>query len=211
MSRIMASRIIASLDRVDLSRSTVSRRHRLSHANVRSTTHRLGSLTHPFFPSGRLTTAISYPAFCATQAYRPWLWYLLSAHSNFSRGNSAPVTFASTTGAAVPSSSLAEVTATATSRPIVSTTTCLFRPLTFLWLSRPRADPPSVAGTDWVSMLPALGVGSRPSATRTRSRSASWIASRVPLCRHSLKYRQVVLLGGKSVGKNRHGQPVRST
>jgi hypothetical protein len=36
MSRIMPSRIMASLDRTVFSRSTVSRRHRFSHANVRS-------------------------------------------------------------------------------------------------------------------------------------------------------------------------------
>src|SRR5437773_41288 len=83
------------------------------------------------------------------------------------------------------------------------------RPLTFLWASYPRASPPSVDGTDWLSMLPALGVGFRPSARRTRSRRASWIRASVPLLRHSSKYPQTVLLGGKSLGKNSHWQPVR--
>ncbi|VTR94010.1 unnamed protein product [Gemmata massiliana] len=44
---------------------------------------------------------------------------------------------------------------------------------------------------------------------RTVLRSRSWMVSRVPLWRHSSKYRHTVLLGGKSLGRSRHGHPVR--
>src|SRR5207248_10328453 len=112
-------------------------------------------------------------------------------------------------GSTAAAPAVAPVTATARSSPREPTTTCRLRPLTFLWASYPRASPPSVDGTDWLSMLPALGVGFRPSARRTRSRRASWIRASVPLLRHSSKYPQTVLLGGKSLGKNSHWQPVR--
>ena len=92
----------------------------------------------------------------------------------------------------------------------MSTTTCRMRPFTFLWASYPRSSPPSVAGTDWLSMLPADGVRFRPSCLRTFSRKRSWMASSAPLCRHSSKYRQTVLRGGKSVGRYRHWHPVLS-
>ena len=49
-------------------------------------------------------------------------------------------------------------------------------------------EPPfSVVLTDWLSRIAALGSASRPSATRTRVRSVSWIRSHVPFRRHEEK------------------------
>jgi hypothetical protein len=42
----------------------------------------------------------------------------------------------------------------------------------------------SVVLTDWLSMIPALGVGWRPTRTRTRSRRRVCIRSQSPLSRH---------------------------
>jgi hypothetical protein len=41
--------------------------------------------------------------------------------------------------------------------------------------------------TDWLSIIAALGVGSRPCFTRTCSRSAVWMRSHVPSVRHVRK------------------------
>jgi hypothetical protein len=50
------------------------------------------------------------------------------------------------------------------------------------------ADPPfSVVLTVWQSMRAALGVGSRPSRTRVRSRKAATIRSQVPSSRQRRK------------------------
>jgi hypothetical protein len=38
--------------------------------------------------------------------------------------------------------------------------------------------------TDWLSMIAALGVGSRPAVARASDRSASWTCSQVPSARH---------------------------
>ena len=40
------------------------------------------------------------------------------------------------------------MTKTASSKPMLSTTICRFRPLTFLALSRPRCSPPPDVSTD---------------------------------------------------------------
>ena len=58
--------------------------------------------------------------------------------------------------------------------------------------------PFSVVLTDWLSMMAALGVGSRPSDSRTLGRKVSWMRSQVPSVRHCLKYHQTVPQGGKS-------------
>src|SRR5262249_12942595 len=61
-------------------------------------------------------------------------------------------------------------------------------PFDFLAPSYPRAGPPtSVVLTDWLSMHAALGVGSRPAATRVRSRKACTILAHVPSSRHCAK------------------------
>jgi hypothetical protein len=51
----------------------------------------------------------------------------------------------------------------------------------------PTGPPFSVVFTDWLSMMAALGVGSRPASIRVRSRSASWMRSSVPFLLHRLK------------------------
>jgi hypothetical protein len=40
------------------------------------------------------------------------------------------------------------------------------RPLTFLPASNPRGPPASVVLTDWLSMIPADGLASRPAVSR---------------------------------------------
>ena len=69
----------------------------------------------------------------------------------------------------------------------------------------------SVVFTLWLSMMAALGAKSRPSASRTMGRSASWTRSQVPSTDHRRKYLYKVCQGGKSWGAIRQGQPVRST
>ena len=71
--------------------------------------------------------------------------------------------------------------------------------------------PFSVVFTDWLSMIAALGVASRPAASRTLGRKASSMASQVPSSRHFRKYHQTVPQGGKSWGTIRQGTPPRST
>ena len=74
------------------------------------------------------------------------------------------------------------------------------------------ARPPfSVVLTDWLSMMAALGVPSRPSRSRTIARSASSTRSQVPLARHFRKYYQTVPQGGRSWGINRQGIPPLNT
>src|SRR3954447_7539510 len=77
------------------------------------------------------------------------------------------------------SATLAAVTSTTTSRPMVSTTRCRLRPMVFLPASQPREPRPTVAapGTVWESTAPAEASGSRPAASRTASRSAAWTRS----------------------------------
>ena len=58
--------------------------------------------------------------------------------------------------------------------------------------------PFSVVLTDWLSMMAALGVGSRPSASRTLGRSASWMRSQLPSSLHCRKHHDTVPQGGRS-------------
>src|SRR5512135_2146691 len=55
-------------DRTLFTRSLLSRRHRPSQANVRSTVHRIGNFTHPRLPSGRRTISRSHFACSVTIA-----------------------------------------------------------------------------------------------------------------------------------------------
>ena len=71
--------------------------------------------------------------------------------------------------------------------------------------------PFSLVWTDWLSRMAALGVGSRPSDSRTLGCKVPWMRSQVPSIRHCLKYHQTVPQGGKSWGIMRQGQPLRST
>jgi hypothetical protein len=59
---------------------------------------------------------------------------------------------------------LAVWTRTASNEPSVSVTTWRLRPFTFLATSNPRGPPLSVVFTLWLSMMPADGVGLRPTA-----------------------------------------------
>src|SRR5512146_122804 len=59
--------------------------------------------------------------------------------------------------------------------------------------------------------MAAEAIGSRPSASRSWSRSASCSRSRLPSARHRLKYQNTVCHGGNSRGSNRQAQPVRTT
>src|SRR5512144_2698638 len=90
---------------------------------------------------------------------------------------------------------------------------CRLRPLTFLPPSWPRVARPTVSAplTDCASTIAAEAIGSRPSASRSWSRSASCTRSRLPSARHRLKYQNTVCHGGNSRGSNRQAQPVRTT
>ena len=74
----------------------------------------------------------------------------------------------------------------------------------------PPGPPFSVVFTDWLSMIAALGVASRPSASRTRGRSASSMPSQVPSVLHFRKYHHTVPQGGTSWGAMRQGMPPRN-
>src|SRR5206468_7284598 len=78
------------------------------------------------------------------------------------------------------SSTFAAVTTTASSNPMVSTTIWRLRPWTSLPPSKPCCSPGPPPLTDWLSILPADGVGARPAATRTCSRSVRTIRAQVP-------------------------------
>jgi hypothetical protein len=68
----------------------------------------------------------------------------------------------------------------------------------------------SVVLTDWLSTMPALGLASRPSASRT-AKSRRWLTVRqVPSSRQAQKERCTVERGGNSRGSSRYGQPARS-
>ena len=68
------------------------------------------------------------------------------------------------------------------------------------------ADP---IAPEVVDVVPGAVVRFRDDAARPQvSGRRSWTWSQVLLCRHSSKYRQTVLFGGKSLGKYRHWQPV---
>src|SRR5436190_16609776 len=65
--------------------------------------------------------------------------------------------------------------------------------------------------TDWESINPALGSGSRPSPARTWDRNASTIQKVNFCCSHRVKYQYTVSHGGKSTGSCRQAHPVRTT
>jgi hypothetical protein len=69
----------------------------------------------------------------------------------------------------------------------------------------------SAVRTDWESIRPALGSASRPSASRTLLRRASWIRSTAPSSCHHVKYQYTVGHGAKSFGSCRQAHPVRTT
>ena len=79
------------------------------------------------------------------------------------------------------------------------------------------SGPPfSMVFTDWLSILEqsgmaALGVASRPAASRTRARKAASTRSQVPSSRQFRKYHHTVPHGGRSWGISRQGMPPRST
>lgn len=62
-----------------------------------------------------------------------------------------------------------------------------FAPLYFLAAVITLYPPFSVVLTDWLSMIKALGVASRPSSCRMPSRRISLTFDHVPSCRHVLK------------------------
>jgi hypothetical protein len=86
------------------------------------------------------------------------------------------------------------------------------RPFSRFAPSYPRSGPPTpVVFADWLSITAALASGVRPSATRTRVRSASCARRSVPLTRQRRNRAYTVGHGGNSRGSMRHAQPERST
>src|ERR1700720_2555099 len=55
--------------------------------------------------------------------------------------------------------------------------------LTFLPASYPRGPPLSVVLTDWLSMIPAEGLASRPAASRVSTNNSKLIRPKMPLSR----------------------------
>jgi hypothetical protein len=104
----------------------------------------------------------------------------------------------------------AEVTATTSCRPIVSTITCLFRPVVRFPASNPRASPPSLVLIDWASITAADGSGPRPAPIRGWWRSSSWLRAQLPSRRHLVNQR-CAASQGMSRGSIRHWQPERRT
>jgi hypothetical protein len=62
-------------------------------------------------------------------------------------------------------------------QPMVSVKMCRLRPFTFFSAAYPRGPPASVVFTDCLSMMPADGLASRPSASRMVINSA-WLIRR---------------------------------
>jgi hypothetical protein len=60
-------------------------------------------------------------------------------------------------------------------------------------------------------MIAALGVAWRPVSVRTWSGKASLRRSQTPAMRHRLKQSHTVDHGGKSRGRRRQAQPLRTT
>src|SRR6266536_2006333 len=89
----------------------------------------------------------------------------------------------------------------------ISTARCRLRPLTFLPASQPRLarGTVSAARTDWESMTAADGAGLRPAWTRTCSRRASWMRSRVPSAAHLANHQYTVPGWGEVVGQQPPG------
>jgi hypothetical protein len=55
----------------------------------------------------------------------------------------------------------------------------------FDFASKPRGPPASVVLTDWLSMTPAEGLGSRPTISRACNNSSKLIRSNTPLSRQA--------------------------
>src|SRR5215217_570713 len=86
------------------------------------------------------------------------------------------------------SGTFALCTLASTTRPSVSTSRCLFLPLTILPPSKPLCSPPTpVVLADCASTMPALGSGSRPSFSLNSRRIGWFILSQVPSSFHALK------------------------
>jgi hypothetical protein len=143
----------------------------------------------PVLPSGRVLTSRRHVGrWVAIQAWRAYLWYLLSPKIVSRRGKAVAEISASYCGAALPSSLPAAVIKTVMRSPNVSTKIWRLRPFTRLPPSSPRSGPPlSVVLTDCLSMQTALGVGSRPAATRGCSRNAVTTLPQVPSSCHWAK------------------------
>src|SRR5664279_6017665 len=78
------------------------------------------------------------------------------------------------------SCSLAAVTSTARSRPVVSVRMCRLMPSIFLAPSNPRSPGTGLALTEDESTTAPVGAASRPSASLARCRSATSVVSQTP-------------------------------
>src|SRR5664280_2443370 len=150
----------------------------MSHDQVRSTTHRRGSTTKRW--SWILFTT-SAEMWCAPHEETKDFLNPPSHQIFFSR----PVWLLARSTAAIPptlSDTLAATTTTAMRRPSVSTTPKVLRPEIFLPASYPLVGLVTVDAprTLRASMTPAEGSGSRPSRSRTWSRSRSHTRSHTP-------------------------------
>jgi hypothetical protein len=74
-----------------------------------------------------------------------------------------------------------------------------------------RGVPASVVFTDWLSITPADGLASRPSASRVSINSSWLIEAQSPHARQRKKKCCTVVKGGKSFGRSRHWQQLCAT
>src|SRR5918993_752387 len=126
--------------------------------------HSLAQIRRTFSGGGfgdRFTTSTSRPSECSAHSL-PRPRYPASTHRYESRGRRER---AGSSRRLMPSWSgtFALWTLASTTRPSVSTSRCLFLPLTFLPPSKPLCSPPTpVVLDDWESAMPALGSGCLP-------------------------------------------------
>src|SRR5664280_689460 len=166
----------------------------MSHDQVRSTTHRRGSTSKRW--SWILFTT-SAEMWCAPHEETKVFLKPPSHQIFFSR----LVWFLARSTAAIPptlSDTLAATTTTAMRSPRVSTTPKVVRPETFFPASYPLVGLVTVEAplTLRASMTPADGCASRPSRSRTWSRSRSQTRSQTPFSDQRTWYRWTVFQWG---------------
>jgi hypothetical protein len=149
-------------------------RYRPNQPDVRSTTQRRGSATNPAASAARVTIATVQPLVSLANAatcprYPP------SAQIDAKCGN-RPASFAKTAYAPRMDDNRED-------QPQGVDGHVSLAPLDLIATIVPAKPSFSVVFTDWLSMIAADGVGSRPDFTRTCSRKASCIVCQVPVRR----------------------------
>ena len=146
-------------------------------AEVRSTIQRLGRWTYPLTPIGRRIVVSTQPNFSWTHSTTAV--YAPSAQITRSRGN-APA-HAPTASSPRPSPARRPAGPPAPrSAPGCQPAGAACGRRSFFPASYPLGPPASVVLTDWLSMMPALGVGFPARPAPDIPRRAAWIRSQIP-------------------------------